>query len=268
MDATGRLLLIAADHPARGALSLHGRPLALADRYDLINRMVIALSRPGVDGVLATPDLLEDLLVLGALANKVAVGSMNRGGLAGTSFEIDDRFTAFDAQTIADMRFDAGKMLCRICPDDPATARTLQACGRAVTKLARHGLTAIIEPFMSDRIDGRVVNRLSADDVIASMAIAAGLGATSAYTWLKIPVVPDMERVVAATTLPILLLGGDPRGAAEETFAQWEAALTLPGVCGLVVGRALLYPPDDDVAAAVDRAVKLVHPHRSPSERR
>jgi hypothetical protein len=30
-------------------------------------------------------------------------------------------------------------------------------------------------------------------------------------------------------------------------------------VRGLVVGRTLLYPPDDDVAAAVDTAVGLVH---------
>jgi hypothetical protein len=32
----------------------------------------------------------------------------------------------------------------------------------------------------------------------------------------------------------------------------------LPGVRGLVVGRALLYPDDDDVATAVDVAAKLV----------
>jgi len=32
----------------------------------------------------------------------------------------------------------------------------------------------------------------------------------------------------------------------------------VEGVCGLVVGRALLYPPDGDVAAAVDAAAALV----------
>ena len=58
-----------------------------------------ALSRPGVNGVLGTPDILEDLLLLGALDGKVVIGSMNRGGLAGTAFEIDDRFTAYDAAT-------------------------------------------------------------------------------------------------------------------------------------------------------------------------
>ena len=37
------------------------------------------------------------------------------------------------------------------------------------------------------------------------------------------------------------------------------AALALPGVRGFVIGRALLYPADGDVAAAVDAACALVH---------
>jgi hypothetical protein len=90
----GRLMMIAADHPARGALRAGERALAMADRVDLLDRLCLALSRPGVNGVLGTPDVLEDLLLLGALEGKVVVGSMNRGGLAGTVFEIDDRFTA------------------------------------------------------------------------------------------------------------------------------------------------------------------------------
>jgi hypothetical protein len=92
------------------------------------------------------------------------------------------------------------------------------------------------------------------------MGISSALGATSAYTWLKVPVVDDMERVMAATTLPTLLLGGDPAAAPEETYATWEKALGLPGVRGLVVGRTLLYPPDGDVQQAVDMAASLVRP--------
>ena len=62
-----------------------------------------------------------------------------------------------------------------------------------------------------------------------------------------------------ATTLPTLLLGGDPAGDPDDTYAAWGRALALPSVRGLVVGRALLYPPDGDVAAAVDVAAGLVH---------
>jgi DhnA family fructose-bisphosphate aldolase class Ia len=135
---------------------------------------------------------------------------------------------------------------------------TLEACGRAVTELARRGRTAMIEPFMSHRVEGRVHNDLTPAAVVRSVAIAAGLGATSAYTWLKLPVVDEMERVMAATTLPTLLLGGDPSGNPDETYTAWEKALAVEGVRGLVVGRTLLYPPDGDVEAAVDSAAALV----------
>jgi hypothetical protein len=107
-DADGRLLLIAADHPARGALGVRGDGGAMADRYELLRRLRTALRRPGVDGVLGTADVLEDLLLLGELDNKIAIGSMNRGGLQGTVFELDDRFTGYDAAAVARMRFDGG----------------------------------------------------------------------------------------------------------------------------------------------------------------
>jgi len=259
LRADGRLFIIAADHPARGALGVRRDAMAMADRYDLLRRLVVALGRPGVDGVLGTPDILEDLALLGALDGKVVVGSMNRGGLQGAVFEMDDRFTAYSAASIAESRFDFAKLLVRIALDDTGTAETLEAAARAVTESARLRLPIMLEPFMSSWVDGRVVNDLTADAVIKSVAVASGLGESSAYSWLKLPVVDEMERVMASTTLPTLLLGGDPAGRPDETYARWADALALPGVRGLVVGRTLLYPSDGDVASAVDVAAGLVH---------
>jgi hypothetical protein len=256
----GRLLLIAADHPARGALAVRDDARAMASRPALLDRLATALQRPGVDGVLGTPDVLEDLLLAGLLDDRVVIGSMNRGGLQGAVFELDDRFTAYDADTIAANGLDGGKMLTRIALDDPGTASTLEASGTAVTALARHGLMAMVEPFMAVRRDAtRVQNLLDPDSVIDSIHIAAGLGATSARTWLKLPVVEEMERVLDATTLPCLLLGGDPQGDPAKTYAEWGRALGHPSAAGLVVGRALLFPPGGDVASAVDVAADLVH---------
>lgn len=256
----GRLMIVACDHPARGALGVGGNPMAMADRTELLERLVTALARPGVDGVLATADIAEDLLLLGALEDRLVFASLNRGGLQGAAFEIDDRFTAYDVPGTRDAGFDGGKMLTRIDLEDPATGRTLERQSQVITELNRARLVALVEPFMSSRRGGRIVNDLSPEAVIRSIHIAQGLGASSAYTWLKLPVVPEMERVMAATTLPTLLLGGDPDGAADDTYAAWQAALALPGVRGLVVGRTMLYPADDDVAAAVDTAVGLVRP--------
>jgi hypothetical protein len=252
-------MLIAADHPARGALAAQGRPTAMNSRTDMLDRLREALARPGVDGLLATADVAEDLLLLGALEDKVVVASMNRGGLAGSSFELDDRMTAYDVAGVVESGFEAGKMLNRIDFEDAGTVAMLESAGRTVTELARAGLVAMLEPFLSRRVAGRVVNDLSPDAVITSVHITQALGATSAYTWLKLPVVAEMERVMDATTLPTLLLGGDPSDLPEETYAGWRDALALPSVRGLVIGRTLLYPPDDDVSGAVDTAAALVH---------
>jgi DhnA family fructose-bisphosphate aldolase class Ia len=258
---SGRLMVIAADHPARGALGVGDRRLAMANRLDLLERLCLALSRPGVDGVLATADILDDLLLLGALDDKVVMGSMNRGGLAGAAFELDDRFTGHRARDLERLGFDAGKLLLRIDYGDPASLDTLAAAARAVDEMAERRLPVFIEPFICHRTDGRLRNDLSAEAVTRSIAIASGLAGTSAYTWLKVPVTDDpddMRAVMETSTLPAVLLGGDIGDDQDRAYEKWRGALRLPTVQGLVVGRSLLYPADGDVATAVDTAVGLL----------
>lgn len=259
---SGKALIIAADHPARGSLRAGADPLAMADRADLLMRLCVALARPGVTGVLGTADILEDLLLLGALHDRSVFGSMNRGGLAGATFELDDRFTGYDVPALVRAGFDGGKMLLRIDYSDERSAPTLAACAQAVTDLANVRLTAMVEPFVSVREEGKLRNDLSVSAATTAVAVAAGLGATSAYTWLKVPVIgdggEDMARVLSATTLPTLLLGGEVAADQDATYARWSAALQLPNVRGLVVGRSLLYPPDGDVVGAVDIAAGLL----------
>jgi DhnA family fructose-bisphosphate aldolase class Ia len=259
---SGRLMIVAADHPARGALGVSGRRFAMANRADLLERLCLALSRPGVDGVLATADILDDLLLLGALENKVVMGSMNRGGLQGARFELDDRFTGHRPEDIERLGFDAGKLLLRIDYDDPGSLTTLESSARAVDAMAARRLPVFVEPFISHRTDeGALRNDLSAEAVTRSIAIASGLGGTSAYTWLKLPVTEnpdDMAEVMETSTLPAVLLGGEVGDDQDGAYEKWRGALQLPTVRGLVVGRSLLYPADGDVAAAVDTAVGLL----------
>jgi DhnA family fructose-bisphosphate aldolase class Ia len=258
---SGRLMIVAADHPARGALAVGDREFAMANRVDLLERLCVALSRPGVDGVLGTADILEDLLLLGALDNKVVMGSMNRGGLAGASFELDDRFTGHRAQDIARLRFDAGKLLLRIAYEDSGSLSTMVSAARAIDEMAERGLPVFVEPFISRRVDGRVRNDLSAEAVTKSIAIASGLAGTSAYTWLKVPVtedVDDMAAVMETSTLPAVLLGGEVSKEQDAVYEKWRKALRLPTVQGLVVGRSLLYPAEGGVETAVDTAVGLL----------
>ncbi|WP_043671173.1 Cgl0159 family (beta/alpha)8-fold protein [Streptomyces xylophagus] len=258
---SGRLMIVAADHPARGALGVGDRRTAMANRADLLERLCVALSRPGVDGVLATADILEDLLLLGVLDGKVVMGSMNRGGLSGAAFEMDDRFTGHRAEDIERLRFDAGKLLLRIDYADPGSLTTLESTARAIDDMAARQLPLFVEPFISRRVDGKVRNDLSAEAVTRSIAISSGLGGTSAYTWLKLPVTDDpddMAEVLETSTLPAVLLGGEVGDDQEGAYEKWRKALSLPTVQGLVVGRSLLYPADGGVETAVDTAVGLL----------
>lgn len=255
-----RMLIVAIDHPARRILGVGEDPFAMADRRDLLNRTMIALSRPGVHGLLATPDIIEDLMLLDALDRKLIFGSMNRGGLTGSAWELNDPMTAYTAQALAARKFDGGKMLLRLDYDDPGTRVTLEACARAVGELADENLIALVEPLPARRnIAARVELDLSADAMVEAVAVASALGHTSRYTWLKLPVIDDMDRMMAATTLPTLLLGGDPGDNPQPLFAQWKAALEIPNVRGLVAGRSLLYPHDGNVERAVDAAAEMVN---------
>ena len=258
--ADGRLFLIAADHAARGVLKAGDHPMAMADRRTLLERIMLALSQPGVDGLLASPDVIDDLLLLDALHDKVVIGTMNRGGIAGAVWELDDAFTAYDTAAIDAQHLDGGKMLLRLDYQDRGTLRTVEACAAAVSALSSAHKLALLEVLPAQRdASGALAVLKDADAMIKGITIASGLGTSSAFTWLKIHVTADMERVMSATTLPTLLLGGDPGTRAAEVFAGWRNALAIPQIRGLVAGRALLYPADGDVVRAVRDAAAIVH---------
>ncbi|SHE53198.1 Cgl0159 family (beta/alpha)8-fold protein [Streptoalloteichus hindustanus] len=264
LSAGGTLFLVAADHPARGALGVGDDPTAMADRRSLLARLLVALANPAVDGVLGAPDVVEELLLLGALDDRVVIGSMNRGGLAGADWEVDDRFTGYDADAIAACRLDGGKMLLRLVDEDPGTVPTLQSCAHAVSELADRGLMAMVEPLPHARDGaGRLVLRRDPTSLARAVAVAGGLGRTSAHTWLKLPAPSAPDTVLGATTLPVILLGGVPSPDPAADLASWGAALRHPAARGLVVGRALLYPPHGDVAAAVEAAAQVLRSARS-----
>jgi hypothetical protein len=259
----GNTFIIAIDHPARGMVGVSGQPFVMADRRDVLERTMTALADPGVDGVMATPDILDDLALLGALDGKVAIGSINRGGLMGSAWELDDQLTGHTVPSIVEQGLDGGKMLLRIDLDDERSRPTIEACARWITELAAAKKLAMLEPLpYTTNPDGQKVLDTDGDALLKCVGIANALGASSAYTWLKLPATAQVERVMAATSLPGLILGGTPGPDPATAFDEWRRAMVVPNVRGLVVGRSLLYPPDGDVAAAVATAAAIVHPHQ------
>jgi hypothetical protein len=270
LTADGKLALVAADHAGRGVTKIRNDQLAMGDRYQLLARVRRLLEDPGLDGILATSDLIDDLLILsylergkkggGFLDGRVLVGSMNRGGLSGTAFEMDDTFTGMTAEGIARLRCDGGKMLYRLDPQDPASGRTIQACAEAVNALRRHKLPAFVEALEVKRGADGYHTIQDAAALVRHCGIAAALGESSAHVWLKLPYVENFERVCRSTTLPILLLGGPARESPVETLKDFAAGLSSsPRVRGAVIGRNLLFPQDRDPLPMCRALTALIH---------
>ncbi len=255
-----KLLIVAADHTARGILAAGTDEFAIADRYSLLNRLVQSLSNPLVDGVLASADIIEELAWLGALESKVVFGTMNRGGYLGSMWGLDDPMTAYDADHIASMGLDAGKVLLRIENTDAGVGKTIEYVVDAMRLLIERNIVCVIEPLPYTKdLKGLPMLDRSTDRLDKIISIAAGLGSYSGLTWLKLPAWTSHKSLGCSTTMPILLLGGDPGENLDATFNEWASALKIPNVIGLVAGRPLLFPYDNDVEKAIGRAAELVH---------
>lgn len=265
---SGRLVLIEADAPAAGSLAAGRNPSALADRGQLLWRLSQALQQPGVDGVIATADIVDDLLLLEQLDERLVFGSMNRGGLAGSAFELDDRFTGYDAESVAASHLDGGKLRLRIDPSDATSAAVIESAGRAVSGLSAHGVLALVEPSWCARHTGGVVEDTSATALMRAVDVASGLGARSPYTWLALPLVDDLDQVLAATTLPVLLRVDPEVDDVEQARRAWLAALSIGGVRGIVLPVESLYRDDGDDLALVEAATSAVSGNAEPGPTR
>lgn len=270
----GKLVLLALDHAARGVTQIRQDKLAMGDRYELLTRARRILADPDLDGLVASSDVLEDLLFLNYLERKEAgrsfldgrllVGTMNRGGIAGTVFEMDDTFTSFTAQRLAELRCDGGKMMYRMDPQDHASARTMFACSEAINALRRRKLAAFLEPQgVLRKADSYEVQKDIAT-MVRQCGIASALGESSLNLWLKLPYCEGFAQVGRATTLPILLLGGPARETVADTLRDYADGLASSfRVRGAIIGRNLLFPAEADPLPMCRALTTLVHQNAS-----
>ena len=273
----GKLTILAADHPGRGVTNIGRGAFIMGDRQQVLGRILRVLCATDFDGFMSTPDMIDDLLILDYLVqegggtsfldNKVLIGCMQRGGVAGVAGEVDDRFGSYSAESIHRFRLDGGKMLIRFVPDDARTLDTIDYCAKAITDLNKYELPAFVEPLRMDFAGGQWTMKNTADELVKLVGVLAALGDSSRNTWLKLPYCDDYHRVTMATTLPIILLGGpskeDPRGTYHE-FAAGMAAQS--NVRGAMVGRNVTFPGGDDPAAVATAIHAIVHQGISADE--
>lgn len=263
----GRLTLLAADHPARMVTGIREDPLRMARRREFLSRILRATACSPLDGVLGTADVIDDLLVLerhcslgNFLDGKLIIGSVNRGGIAGSSFELDDRVTGYDVDGIVSMRLDGAKFLLRVDLEDPLSLKAVRYCVETIRECQAKKVPMFLEPLPVVKKDGKYRTDNAKEKLIKLVGFASALGSSTARVWLKLPYCSGFEEVAGATTFPILLLGGeasdDVRGLLEEVESAMKSG---PNVRGVLMGRNLLYPPGDDPLPLAFAVNSVVH---------
>jgi DhnA family fructose-bisphosphate aldolase class Ia len=207
---------------------------------------------PACDGILASRQPLADLAASGAIRPRHRTYlSINRTGLAGSAFELDDRLVTTVERAAAD-GWTGVKHMTRIDLTDPLTAGALELLGRVIDEARSAGVEALIES-LSWR-DGRMAR--DTDAIVSAAVIAHDLGAPV----LKVPV-PDVApgrdrvaavaRVVASVGVPVLFLGG-PRGDSGRPAVLDEVRDAMAGgAAGMAIGRVVFEDPEPDLMAVL-----------------
>jgi DhnA family fructose-bisphosphate aldolase class Ia/sugar phosphate isomerase/epimerase len=277
----GKMVILAADHPARMVTNVGTAPTAMGNRFEYLGRCARVMMASSVDGLMGTADVLDDLFLLdhfyqektgdSFLDNKVLIACMNRGGLAGAKYEMFDRKTAFqDVKKVKELKLDGAKMLLRLAvPDiyDRYCIQTMEDCSRIVEACNEISMPAFMEPLPVKQMDGQYKVIMQADELIKVIGVAAGLSSSSANMWMKIPYVPDYNRVAQSFSGPILMLGGASTGYPVDVIEQFACGMGEgENVRGAMVGRNVLFPGDDDPAAVAEAICNIVHKGISANE--
>ncbi len=273
----GKLTILAADHPGRGVTALGGDPLRMGNRYEYLGRILRVLLATDFDGFMSTPDMIEDLLILDYLLQesgsasflneRVLVGCMQRGGVAGVVGEIDDRFGSYTADSIKRFHLDGGKMMFRFTPDDERTLWTIDYCAKAINELNRYDLVPFVEPLRMDYRDGKWVSKNTAEELIKLVGVIGALGDSSRNTWMKLPYCAGYEKVALATTQPVLMLGGASNENPTQTYFDFSAGMAAgSNIRGALVGRNVTFPGFEDPAAVATAIYSIVHAGVSAQE--
>lgn len=234
------------------------------------------MSSSPFDGLLGTADILDELFIVQHLTagkkasfldRRVLVGSVNRGGLAGTAFELDDRVTGYDVDGILSMNLDGAKFLLRFDPESRDSAETLEYCLQTIRSCNANDLPIFVEPLPVTSKDGKVKLDKDPEKIIKLIGAVSALSGSSMRMWLKLPYTERFDEVAASTTLPILLLGGEASDQVGDLLREIETALKAgPNVRGVMMGRNLLYPPSDDPLPLALAVNSMVHKGKTAKE--
>lgn len=271
----GKLVLVASDHNARMITEYDGDPIRLGDRYEFLARILRILSSPEVDGIEGTPDILEDLLILNNLSkqlkgidflkNKLMIGTINRGGLKGTCWEMDDMSTCFTIDRILRLKLDGVKFMFRIDINDSRSGKTIKYCADAVSEASKYNLPVFIECLYVNKTDTGYSMDTSTNALIKVIGVASALGSSAARKWLEVPINEEYNRVTLATTCPILVVPEESARKAEDVVKEYQKGLGEGNnVRGTLLGRNVFLVEDEDPLCIANAIAKVWHQQLDP----
>ncbi len=197
----GPALILAADHRARGVMTIEAYSSYLG---------ALRSALADCDGILASAQPLAHLARTTGEKQRTYL-SLNRTGLAGSAFELDDRLVSTVAR-VAALGYTGVKHMTRIDTANPITSSALELLGQVLEEARVAGMEALVEAVTWR--EGSMAR--DTDSIVYAAVIAHDMGAPV----LKVPVpavgagaarVEAVARVVSSVGVPVLFLGGPRR---------------------------------------------------------
>ncbi|MBD3174658.1 MAG: hypothetical protein GF320_05735 [Armatimonadia bacterium] len=242
---SGDLLLLMADEASRGL-----EP-ACTDRHEYLARLLRVLVGGMFDGLVAPPDILEELCLAqqiirenggpSFLDGRAVVGLLNAG--PGTR-----RPSAFTVERAKHLKCDGVWVRASIDREGPGSRAPLERIARIIGEANSHSLAVFVQPSRPQMIDAE----WEPVDAARMLATASALGETSTRTWLALPTFDGVDRALRSVSLPALACRiGSPASDLESLLeAARQATGPAVGFRGLALGSSILYRSDDPLAVA------------------
>ena len=270
------LVFAAADHNARMINEYKGNPIGLSNRREYLTRLVRMLQSDRIDGIEATPDIIEDLIILNKLCResgkkavldgKMLVGTVNRGGLKNTVWEMDDMPSCYTVERLKKLNMDGVKFMIRLNPMDERCRNTVRYCADAVNEAERAGLPIFIEALYVETTEKGFAMKTDSESLCKVVGVVGALGCRGVGKWIEVPLNEEYQVPTSATTCPVLVVPDEVKSEPIDVVKEYTKEIGLnDNIRGILLGRNVMYNDADPLPIA-DAIADVWHSGVSPEE--
>jgi len=261
LGSNGNVLIVAADHNGRMITAYRDDKIGLGNRYLYLARLCRILTKEAVDGIEGTPDIIEDLLLLNHLFKKNGneeflnnvnlIGTVNRGGLLKTAWELDDRPLSFTIKGINRLMLDGIKVMFRIKDDDLQSGKTLKYCAEVINEASYNNIPVFIEGLYLKNKKKSYEIDYDTEALVKAVGVSLALGTSAVRKWLEVPFTSDLSRVGLASSGPMIMIQDEKESDPKKIVKEYcQGFSEVPNVYGTLLGRNILFAEQDPLLLA------------------